>query len=543
MIQAGSSFRVAKRQTMMTGVVPAPIQGMNGRVNAATNSPQICLWAINMLPAEYGTRVRSGYREWQIGMNEEVRTLITYTGVDGTFQTANKIFAVTQTGIWDVTTAAGTPNKVLTFATSSEDSGWGNYTHYTSEAGSDLIFYADGANGLFTYTASTDTWAQTTGITAASGAINTFDVTKVAYVVVHKLRIWLVEKGQNHAWYLGVRAIAGDATEFFFASKFRNGGEIVGLFNWTVDGGNGRDDHLVAVGRGGDVIPWTGEDPSDDLTWTSTGTFYVGRIPRGNRVASEYGGELYILSTLGVTAMSDLLQGGNPEDPYRNNIGYNVARLLRQDLDVYQDIHGWNLKFITHDGSLLISCPQRSDGSYRQYVYNLATQGWGLWKDVPLLTSEPFDGKLMVGTKDGRILRMDVESDNVLLDGSSRTSIKWFLLTSYNDMGSPGIFKRVHFIRPNFLSDSQPSFEVFSFFDYLISLPLPPSDNTEVKAGTWDNALWDFDQWGTGESLPYSSARGGTGMGRSVAVALSGTSFESDFLASIDVSWSQGGFL
>ena len=154
-------------------------------------------------------------------------------------------------------------------------------------------------------------------------------------MVQHKLRIWLIERNSNKAWYLPIRAVSGDATEFFFGSKFRHGGELVGLYNWTVDGGTGRDDHLIAISREGDVIPWTGEDPADAMTWTSTGVFFIGRIPAGRKVAAEYGGELFMLSYLGLTTLSDLLRGGNPEDPFRNQIGFHIARLLRQDMKTY----------------------------------------------------------------------------------------------------------------------------------------------------------------------------------------------------------------
>jgi len=540
-----SSFSVAQRQTAQALVIPAPIQGMDARLNVAIDNPQTCLWAINMVPDEYGARVRSGYREWQLDCGSEVRTIITYPGLTKPAgSTADRIFACTEEGIFDVTTVGGTPSSKLTFATQDADSGFGVWMHYVTQTGADLIFYADGSNGLFTYTPSTDTWAQTAGITAVSGSANTLDMTDVRFIVQHKLRIWFITEGATYAWYLGVEAIAGYATEFFFAQKFRHGGALVGLYNWTVDGGAGRDDNLVAVSEAGDVIPWTGEDPSDAMTWTSTGVFFIGRVPAGRKIASEYGGELYLLSSLGVTTMSDLLHGANPSDPFRNLIGYKIARLLRRDMAAYQDNNGWKMQFNTSAGALLITVPQLSDDTYRQYYYNLSTGGWGLWKDVPMVASDIWEGKVMFGTTDGNVYRMDVAADNLSLDGLSRTRINWYVLTSYQSLGSTAQFKRVSIVRPNFITSETPAFTIEVYYDYLSNIPLPTTDEPSAPLGdVWDTGTWDNAVWSATDSVPFSKPVGGSGIGRSVAISMAGASFNDTFLASWDVLWDAGGFL
>ena len=540
-----TSLPIAQQQTAQANVIPAPIEGMDARLNLSIDHPQTCIWAINMVPDEYGVRVRSGYREWQIDVGSEVRTIIPYPGLaTPTAATSDRIFAITEVGIYDVTVADDTPVLKFTFATQDANAGWGVWTHYVTQAGIDLVFYADGANGLFTYTPSTDTWAQTTGIAAIAGSANALDITKVVYIVSHKLRLWFITQGATYAWYLPVASIAGDATEFFFGQKFKNGGDLVGLYNWTVDGGIGRDDNLVAVSRAGDVIPWTGEDPADAMTWTSTGVFYIGTVPRGNRIASEYGGELYLLSTLGVTAMSDLLHGANPSDPFRNLIGYKIARLLRIDMNALKDSHGWRMQFNTNAGALMITVPKLTDDTYRQYYYNLSTGGWGLWKDVPMLAADIWEGKIMFGTVDGRVCRMDVGADNVTLDGLSKTSIKWFILTSYLSMGSPAQFKRVKLVRPNFVASEKPGYTIEVYYDYLQSIPLnTTNDPVSLEGGLWDAGLWDQAVWSGTEKLPFSSPRGGSGIGRTIAISIAGASLNDTFLASWDVLWDTGGFL
>ena len=78
------------------------------------------------------------------------------------------------------------------------------------------------------------------------------------------------------------------------------GGELVGLYNFTMDGGDGVDDYLVALSRAGDVVIYRGDDPSLIDLWNIVGTFYVGELPAERRVANEYGGDLYIISVFGM---------------------------------------------------------------------------------------------------------------------------------------------------------------------------------------------------------------------------------------------------
>jgi len=540
-----NSFVRPSPQVAQYNIVPAPIHGMNAAMNITAEDPSVCIWCVNLIPNEYGLRVREGYREWQTDLNsEEVRTMIVYYGRSIVVPTEDRIFAVTTTGIWNVTTFDGTPTQVLAFATANATSGHGVWTQYVTEAGEDLIFYADEQNGLFTYTASTDTWAQTTGITEAANSSEVFDATTIAYVVNHKLRLWLIPRQSNKAWYLPIRSIAGDAEEFFFGQKFRHGGELVGLYNWTVDGGNGRDDHLVAISRGGDVIPYTGEDPSDAMTWTTSGSFFIGPLPaKGRRIAAEHGGELFMLSTLGIITLSDLLNGGNPDDPFRNQIGYRIGRLLRQDFQDYRDDWSWEVSFMADEGLLLVTTPMRDNGDFRQYSYTLGTSGWGLWKDVPMHASAMYNGHLMIGTSDSRVLRMDVAADNILLDGSGQTEIQWAVLSSYSFLGAPGLFKRVRLVRPNFVAEREPYYALTVYYDYRMDEPPSVVGASNAEGDVWDTALWDTGLWGVSSSLPYHNALGGTGRGRAVAIALAGSSLDATFLASWDLSWDVGGFL
>ena len=241
--------------------------------------------------------------------------------------------------------------------------------------------------------------------------------------------------------------------------------------------------------------------------------------------------------------LSDLLKGGNPEDPFRNQIGYRIGRILRADLRDYRDDYSWELSFMADEGLLLITTPMRDNGDFRQYSYTLGTSGWGLWKDVPIHCSVMYNGHLMVGTSDSRILRMDVSADNIPLDTSSQTEINWAVLTSYSRLGSPGMFKRVKLIRPDFVAERTPVFSIVVYYDYRMDEPPPTTGVLETSTDVWDTGLWGTAVWGASAAVPYHKAVGGTGRGRAVAIAMSGQSLDATFLASWDIAWDTGGFL
>lgn len=514
---------------------------MDARVNVSSNQLDVCLYAANLTPSQYGLRVREGYRQWQTGLGEEVRSIIPFAG-DAVDRTDDRLFAVTRLGIYDVTAEGGTPTNKLLFSDVTLDAGYGVYAHYVDQAGVDVLFYADARNGLFSYDKTLDTWAQATGITAAAGSINTFDVTEIYYIVVHKLRIWLVPRNATYAWYLPILSATGEAQEFFFGGKFKHGGELKGLYNWTVDGGDGIDDKLVAISQAGDVIPYQGDDPTLE-TWSSIGTYFIGTMPKGVRIASEYGGDLYILSTFGITSMRDLLQGAEIADPTAYGIGLKIARFLRDDLLTYGDRDGFSIRFVPDQGELIITVPRRNDGRWRQYAYNIVSQGWGFWRDVPAQTLEPWTGHVMIGDLDGSIYRMDVSKDNMTVDRTGGAAIKFTVLTAYTDLGAPGQFKRVQNIRPNFLSRQSLDYTARAYYDFNTALLNEPGAGTPPEGSLWDNSLWDQALWESGELIPFFELQGARGSGRTVAVYMNGSATEETFLASWDISWSQGGFL
>lgn len=524
---------------MKTAVLPAPVAGIDGRLNLSSNNPLNAVYAYNLVPSEYGLRSRLGFREWGINLETApsagvgVRTIIPYTGTSGL--SSNRLFATTNEGIWDVSVATDAPSLALAFGDTTGDAGWGNFASYTTDAGDELVFYADETNGLFQYSPALDTWAVSTGITGV-------DPADVVFVVVHKQRIWLVERNTPVAWYLPVASISGEAKKFSFGAKFRHGGDLVGLFNWTIDGGSGVDDYLVAVSRGGDVLPYRGDDPSASFTWEGAGTFFVGRLPAGRRCAAEDGGDLHLLCDTGLISLSDLLKG-NIANAEGEEINLKIARFLRTDMEVLSQERGWGINLNPNEGSVLVSTPVRAANGYIQYTYNYAVTGWGQWRDVPGQVFQTWAGGMMVGTADGRVLRMDVTLDNVpYAGGTGGLPVAFSVLQNYTDAGAPGVFKYPKFVRPNFLAQQEVQITTKLLYDYNVSAMLPaPSAPAVSSTDLWDTGLWDGAVWASGDLVNQTVTRGAWGRGRAVAVAMRGECRTRSTLISTDIMWTAAG--
>lgn len=546
----GSAARTAARPQKQNSKVfrfRAPTSGMDVRKSLGDfDSPLNSVYSYNLLPREQGLQVREGYREWNIGVNyggnEGIHTLIPFNSVNAD-PADDRLFAVNNEGIWDVTDYNTTPTLVATFPDQDADAGYGTFTHYVNQAEADVLFYADNLNGLWEYTQSTDTWAVPAAITGIT-------VADINFVTIHKNHVWFAVKDSTVGYYLPILASAGAATKAFFGDKFKHGGALVGLFSWTVDGGDGVDDILIVVSKAGDVIMYTGSGP-DQTDWGMKGVWYIGKIPNTPRFGSEQGGELYLLSAYGIVSMNDLLQGVDTAalsaDLEGTGMAYKVAGLLRNEMKNKIDDRGWDVALIPVDGGLLVSTPTAGSEAAIQYYFNLATSGWGLWRDVPMTCFSEYKDSVYFGTADGRVMKMDVTVDNALIAPPeplfNGEDIQFSILTAYSPLGAEGVYKRSKLIRPDFLSTVPPSHSSQARYDFDVTEALNTNfpEPLLYPVGHWDVNNWDDAVWGSTTPQTFPTIGGAWGLGRYIAIATRGAARSRTRLIGWDLIYDIGG--
>lgn len=436
----------ASPPTQQPFVFPASVGGVNAISSLMQMPPQDCIYTYNLMPSEYGLRLRKGYQEWVInckedparGSNQDVRTIIPF---ESNIQDAanDRLFAVTSEGIWNATVFGNAaPGQEAVFSITDNESGFGVWTEFTGDAAGDglrghYLFYADESNGIWQYTEEDDAWTQPpSGATESDWhyvdpvdgtTLVAFPVEDVAFVMVFKQRIWVILEDDDDAWYLPLASVTGELKKFTFGSKLPHGGNLVGLWSWSIDGGDGVDDYMVAISRGGDVVIYQGEDPeiTPDGTsqgpWSTRGTWFIGELPNSRRVVGEYGPDLFMLSTYGLSSLADLLKG-TPLDA--QSPSKKVNRFLRADVERGKDSSTWQVVVHPADGFMQIVTPKPFSTPYVQYNMNLQTGSWGFWRDVPVLGGDTWNGDYFMAGPDGTVYVNDGELDNTQLNATNQ---------------------------------------------------------------------------------------------------------------------------
>ena len=583
MIQvAASKRRVAQRERSQSVHLPPP-DGINVADAAASLGPSDAMAMVNLIRGEYGARPRLGYRDWVTGLTNPVRCIIPYAGGLKDASKA-KVFATTKVGIFDVTTSTDSPGAaVYTFTTQTGNAGYGIFTTFSTAAGR-FIVYCDEANGLFTYSETTGAWDQVvatgsaayaggttyalgdhvtdvgvtyvslqgtnTGHTPASSPtwwravfdISGVDPANLRFAMAWKTRLFFVEKDSTRAWFMPVGQIGGVATSLDIGTRFRYGGHLVGLWSWTLDGGVGIDDHLVAISSAGDVVIYQGTDPSSASLFGMRGAWYCGGVPTvSRRIATDLGGDLLILTTLGVLPLSRLVQGGEKLDPSMF-ASRKIGSLFNSLMTARRGSGGWDIRVHPEDNSLIVIVPDASGYPSEQLAMALTTKGWSVYNGVPILSADVFGKSLYFGTSTGKVCINDGTVDGASIAGSNGISIAWSYISSFNEFGQARK-KQVRLLAADFITDGvAPSWGLKARFDFDMSGNPPAITSSTVNPSIWDTGLWDAATWGGGSGVA-SGITGSDGIGSHVAVELAGNSTSKVIYSGCEITWEFGGVL
>lgn len=521
------------RRELPTGHLAAPF-GLNVVAPASAVPETDGLILLNLIAGDRGLKPRPGWKEHAINIGTsttEVRSIIPFHGSQAS---KHRLFAATTDKIYNVTAGGAGPHAAVhTFAASGAFSGYGVWTGFTTLAGH-FLCYADETNGFLLYTESTDSWA--------AGVVTGVNPSDLAFVMQWKTRLWFVERNSSRAWYLPVGAITGAATSFDFGPLFRTGGHLVGLWSWTVDGGNGMDDFLVAISSTGDVVVFAGTDPSAASTFQQLGEWSTGGVPAGRRIATQSGGDILIVTLLGALPLSNLVGSKLvTPDTYET---YKIRPLFNAAVSAQQGSLGWELIAHPQDNFLLLNTPGAPGEPQEQYAMSYATRGWSRLQGLPMLSAGVWQSRLFFGTRDGRVCASEGYLDNVGYDGSATnaTQVESVVLTNFQSFGSANK-KMVRIIRPLFVTQgATPAVHAFARYDFDTadvsgSLPAATPADDAWDSGTWDDAEWNS-RFGT-----FSAVQGATGIGSAVAVGAHLSTQDYCVLVGFDLAWEEGGLL
>lgn len=515
-----------------------PYKGLNARSPFAVMDGQYAISAINVTAEAFGMRSRKGYLEWANsipgGTLIPVSTIMSYWPATAV---ANKIFAAKGNVIYNVT-AGGTGPWVAELGVAGTSDYW-TAINYQNIAGSFMTITND--NGGYSYYNGAAWATPTMGV--GVGQIANVNPALFCHVAQWGKRLWFTEKNSTRAWYLPAENITGAATAFDFGSEFSKGGYLVMIVSWTIDGGNGMDDKLVAVGSNGDVVIYAGTDPATPDTFSKVGSFNCGPLPSGRRCASQDGGEVYILSQLGLVPLSKLLIATSISAEAQQHISYLVDPLITSFMKSYAYSAGWQLFSLPREELQLIGVPRASLTRNCEFLaYKVPTQAWSTVKDTTYAHMVTIGTTIYAGTTDGRVVKAyEGQLDNILIGQTTGNPIKCQVTPAYNPLGDKaGFQRRITMVRPSFLGAAAPVVSVKVLVDYSPAGALTVPSLPTIQDSQWNLGVWDTAKWG-GLLAPIRKWLGCYGVGYAATPQIDYACAGDTLLTSIDFWTIPGG--
>jgi hypothetical protein len=437
----------------------APTRGLNAVDNIMSMNPKDALVLDNWIAYPDAIQTRPGNENHVTGALSPIKRLWNYADSAG-----EELFATSDTGVYNVTTAGALPAASIAL---------------TNGATSATII-ATGANNYLNIVNGTNNLAQYDGTTWSSipafGGSNSSDF---SYVETYNQRLFFIRKNTLTIEYLAINSVSGAATAYDLGAIFRRGGYLVALGTWTLDGGTGSDDQLVAVTSMGEVAVFSGSDPSTAATWTKRGVYYIGKPIGGNQCLLKYGGDLLFISEVGIFPMSKAVQALAID--FTQSISERIHPMISALAALYGSTDGWQLVFQPNIPVIILNIP--SLPLHVQFcMYAGSARGGAAWSSFSGWEANCFgllDGNLYFGTDNG--VQLVTGAADV---GANITAT---CLTAYQQMGSA---------RNKRITAMLPYFQPIASFNYILALANDFQSDT-TGAVIYPSASTSLSFWGT----------------------------------------------
>lgn len=477
---------VAKRAVSRPVSLPAPTGGWNARDALTAMSPLDAVTLTNWFPATTECTLRNGYAQWATGISGQVQTIMNYSGA-----IESELFAIANGSVYDVTAQGAVGAPVLTSLSNSQ---WG-YCNI-STAGGNFLSMANGVDTPYVYDGVTWTTASITGTGVT--------ITALRDPILFARRQFFIESGTLKTWYLDVDSIGGTVNPVDISAYATKGGYIVAHGTWTIDAGQGVDDHYVIVTSRGQVIVFQGIDPSGATAadWSMVGIWDIGS-PVGRRCMYKWAGDMLIITQDGVVPMSGALQSSrvNPRVALTDKIQYAISQAVSD----YFDNFGWQLVYVAPINQLWLNVPIAETGNQQQFVMNTISGSWCNYTGWEAACWEMFEDSPYFGGNGFVGRAWYTNADN-------GTNITAYGLQAFNNFNNAGILKRFTMSRPILRTNGTPSIYAGIDVDFSISDVTAPLTFSPPTFGIWDSGEWDASNWSGGLQV-YQYWQGLNGVG------------------------------
>jgi hypothetical protein len=407
----------------------------------------------NWWPYPSYLEVRKGSAEHVTGAVSPIETLVEYLPESGT----STLFAAAGASIYNVTTAGALGAAVQSGLANAR---WQDASITTP--GGSFLYLVNGADSPRLWDGAT--WTAVTG--ASSPAITGLTTNDLIHACVYKNRMFFVVKNSMRLAYLPPLSIGGAAAFLDLGSVFRMGGSINAIYTWTIDAGDGADDHLVIISTNGEIAVYSGTDPSSLAAWRLVGVFTMeGVFPLGKGLLSA--------SVDRRVALTDKIQN-------------SVSQAANSEGSTF----GWQLCLYPDQNMLILNAPQ-SIGLNYQYAQNTITGAWTKFTG--------WDANVWLNASTGLYY---ADATNVYKAWTGNldvaTPIQSDVLPAFTNFGSQTFNKYVTMVRPYLATSGSPSILYGLNVDYFLQNVTGALSFTPPSGMVWGTMVWGAMFWGSG---------------------------------------------
>lgn len=453
--------------------IPAPVGGLNDRDSLAVMPATDAVIMDNCWPYPSYVGVRKGSTNHVTGFAAEVETLVEYLPESG----ALALFAAAGAAFYNVTTAGAVGAAVQSGLTNAR---W-QHAQITTPGGS-YLYMVNGADKPRLWDGAT--WVSVDGV--STPAITGLTTTNLVHVAVYKNRLFFTQNSSLELAYLPALSIGGAASFLDCGSIFRQGGYIMACYPWTVDAGDGADDHLVIITSMGEVAVYTGTDPSSATDWRLVGVFQFGK-PLGRRCGVKYGGDLAMLTTEGVYPLAKGLLSASIDR--RAALSDKVQNTLSAAANAASTSFGWQLALYPDANMLIVNVV--TSAMNVQLAMNTITGAWTKFSGWDANVWLSASSGLYYG---GATAVYKAWTGNVDVAGTIRGDV----LPAFGYFGSKAFNKYFTMIRPYLQSDGTPSIRYALCTDFAASDPTGALPYVAPTGMVWGSMVWGSMVWGGG---------------------------------------------
>lgn len=499
-------YRPTQFQQGQSFAVPSPYGGLNLREDITALQPNEARVLENFAPSSGVTGLRDGFSGFGTGLGSgEVKTLATLNG-----QSTTKLTAGANGKLFDVSSSGSGVQIGTGF----------NEDRWQHECYSGHVFYVNGTDAPQDWDGSTLTSTLWTG----SG----LTITNLVNVGLARNRLWFCENNKADVWYAGIGNITGALTKFQL-SQIASGGYCMAVGSWSRDAGDGADDFTVFVMSTGEILVYQGDAAT---TFSLQGKYWTGASPVGRQCLFKVGGELVVITRLGLLPVSAAV-GGVALDLARIDPWGKIAPAIVKDAALDGDNGGW--KGHLHLGLVYINVPQSPGVLSKQYVLNTRNGSWTTYTGLNMSGVASFNNELYFGAQTGGKVQLSGGADD---DGEPITAKSNGAFSLPSGPSKTNMFTA---LRPNIQANGSVSGLIGVDTNYVIRSLV--GDSVDLIADT-STTPWGS-PWGSPWGQPNQSQPQWftiQGQGRAVSIRMQVTSNSQSFeWASTDVMCKPGG--